>query len=152
GSDASFDAILSLSVFVSALVYIFFSISLEAYVGAVISCFIIKAGIEMMLETINDILGHRTDAELAKQIKDIACEEPEVYGAYDLFLNNYGPNRNYVTMHVELPDTMDVEHVDELTRRLQTKIHKETGVVLTGLGVYSFNTRNEEAAKLRNSA
>lgn len=151
GSDASFDAILSLSVFVSALVYIFFSISLEAYVGAVISCFIIKAGIEMMLETINDILGHRTDAELAKQIKDIACAEPEVYGAYDLFLNNYGPNRNYVTMHVELPDTMDVEHVDELTRRLQMKIHKETGVVLTGLGVYSFNTRNEEAAKLRNS-
>ena len=150
GSDASFDAILSLSVFVSALVYIFFSISLEAYVGAVISCFIIKAGIEMLLETVNDILGHRTDAELAKQIKDIACAEPEVYGAYDLFLNNYGPNRNYASMHVELPDTMDVEHVDELTRRLQVKIHRETGVILTGLGVYSFNTRNEEAARIRN--
>ncbi|MBR2281977.1 MAG: cation transporter [Spirochaetales bacterium] len=150
GSDASFDAILSLSVFVSALVYIFFSISLEAYVGAVISCFIIKAGIEMMLETVNDILGHRTDAELTKQIKDIACAEPEVYGAYDLFLNNYGPNRNYASMHVELPDTMDVEHVDELTRRLQVKIHRETGVILTGLGVYSFNTRNEEAARIRN--
>ncbi len=150
GSDASFDAILSLSVFVSAIIYMVFGLSLEAYVGAVISCFIIKAGVEMMMETINDILGHRTDAELAKTIKDLACEEPEVYGAYDLFLNNYGPNKNYVTMHVELPDTMDVEQVDELTRRLQMKIHKKTGVVLTGLGVYSFNTRDEVAAKLRN--
>ena len=52
GSDASFDAILSASVLLSAVIYLIWHVSLEAYVGVVIACFIIKAGIEMMRETI----------------------------------------------------------------------------------------------------
>ena len=59
GADASFDAVLSLSVLASALIFVFTGISLEAYVGVVISCFIIKAGIDMMKETLDDILGVR---------------------------------------------------------------------------------------------
>ena len=71
GSDAGFDAILSLSVMASALIYTIWGISLEAYVGAVISLFIIKAGIEMLMETINDILGKRADPEITKKNKKI---------------------------------------------------------------------------------
>ena len=59
GSDASFDAILSASVLASALVYLLWGISLEAYVGVVIAVFIIRAGIEMMSETVDDIIGAR---------------------------------------------------------------------------------------------
>ena len=59
GSDALFDAVLSSSVLASAIIYLAFNISLEAYVGVLISIFIIKAGIEMMTETISEILGKR---------------------------------------------------------------------------------------------
>ena len=45
---------------------------------------------------------------------------------------------------------MTVEEVDRLTRKLEVKVYKETGIVLTGVGVYSFNTRDDEAAKIRN--
>ena len=52
GSDAMFDTVLSFSVLLSAIVFLVFKVSLEAYVGAVISCFIVKAGLEMMSETV----------------------------------------------------------------------------------------------------
>ena len=149
GSDAMFDAILSASVLGSALIYLKFGLSLEAYVGVVISIVIIKAGIEMMRETVNDIIGRRADPELTKKIKEILNRPDEVRGAYDLFLNNYGPDRNYASVHLELPDTMTVAEVDALTRRAQEEVYRETGVLLTGVGVYSYNTTQDEAARIR---
>ena len=150
GSDASFDALLSASVLGSALVFLVFHVSLEAYVGVVISLFILKAGIEMMVETLNQILGGRADAETSQAVREILMQEPEIRGAYDLILHNYGPNRNYASVHVELPDSMTVEEVDRLTRRVEAKVYRETGVILTGVGVYSYNTASDEVSQLRN--
>lgn len=151
GSDALFDAILSASVLASAIIYLIWGISLEAYVGVIISVFIIKAGVEMMIETVNDILGKRGDKEETDRIKKLICEEPEVRGAYDLIMFNFGPSKNYASVHIELPDTMTVDKVDELTRRIQAKIYLNTGVILTGVGVYSYNTSDNETAKIRNA-
>ena len=151
GSDALFDAILSASVLASAIIYLIWGISLEAYVGVIISVFIIKAGVEMMIETVNDILGKRGDKEETDRIKKLICEEPEVRGAYDLIMFNFGPNKNYASVHIELSDTMTVDKVDELTRRIQAKIYLNTGVILTGVGVYSYNTSDNETAKIRNA-
>ena len=150
GADASFDAVLSLSVLACAILFKFTGISLEAFVGAVISVFIIKSGFEMMSETLDDILGKRADEDTVRKIRDILTEEPEIRGVYDVFVNNYGPGRDYASLHVELPDTMDVEQVDVLTRKVQKKVFTKTGVILTSVGVYSYNTRNEEAAEIRN--
>ena len=135
----------------SAIVYLVWGLSLEAYVGVIISGFIIKAGIEMMIETVNDILGKRTEKEEVDHIKELICAEEGVLGAYDLILFNYGPNKNYGSVHLELPDTMTVDEVDRLTRHVQNKIYLETGVILTGIGVYSFNTSDDETAKIRNA-
>ncbi len=149
GADASFDAVLSLSVLASALVFIATGISLEAYVGAVISVFIIKSGVDMMKETLDDILGVRLDKELSKKIKGLLNEEPEVRGAYDLVLHNYGPDKNLGSVHLELPDTMTVADVDRLTRKLERKILRATGIFLVGVGVYSHNTGDSEAAQMQ---
>ena len=151
GSDALFDAVLSASVLATAIVYLIWNVSLEAYVGVVISAFIIKAGIGMMIETVNDILGKRSDKEEIDRIKSLICEEPGVLGAYDLILFNYGPSKNYASVHIELPDKTTVEEVDALTRRIQSKVYYETGVILTGIGVYSQNTSDGEAAMMQNT-
>ena len=150
GKDALFDAVISASVLASAIIYLTTKVSLEAYVAVVISIFIIKAGIEIMAETISEILGKRADTDLTKNIKQIINREPEVRGAYDLLLNNYGPNKNYASVHIELPDTMTVDEVDVLTRKLEKNVYKETGVILTGVGVYSYNTSDTEVARIRN--
>ena len=151
GSDALFDAIISASVLASAIIFLIWGVSLEAYVGVIISGFIIKAGIEMMIETLNDIIGKREDAETTKQLKQIICEEENVLGAYDVTLFNYGPDKNYGSVHIELPDTMSVDDVDRITRKIQVNVFHKTGIILTGVGVYSFNTSNDEAAQMRNS-
>ena len=151
GSDALFDAILSASVLVSAVIFLIWGVSLEAYVGVIIACFIIKAGIEIMIETLNDIIGKREDAETTKELKNIICEEEEVLGAYDVTLFNYGPDKNYGSVHVELPDTLNVDDVDRITRRIQTNVFHKTGIILTGIGVYSYNTSDDEAAQMRNA-
>lgn len=151
GSDALFDAILSSSVLASAVVYLIWGVSLEAYVGVVIAGFIIKAGIEMMIETLNDIIGKRDDAETTRELKAIICAEDAVLGAYDVTLFNYGPNKNYGSVHVELPDHLSVDDVDRITRKIQTDVFQKTGVILTGIGVYSYNTSDDEAARMRNA-
>lgn len=150
GSDASFDALLSGSVLVSALIFLFTGISLEAYVGALLSVFIVKSGYEMMRATLDEILGKRADAALTRKIRTLLTEEEAVIGAYDLFLNDYGPDRFYGTVHLELPDTMTVEEVDVLTRRLQKKVFRATGVIMVSIGVYAYNTKGDAAAEMRN--
>ena len=151
GSDASFDAILSASVLASAIIFLLWHVSLEAYVGVVIALFIIKAGIEMMSETVSDLLGRRADGEVSQKIKQLLTQEPDVRGAYDLYLYNFGPEKNYGSVHIELPDKMTVDEVDALTRRVESKVYHETGVILTGIGVYSYNTGDNEAARIRNA-
>lgn len=150
GTDAMFDAVISASVLASAIVFLTTGLSLEAWVGVAISIYIVKAGIDMMKETLGDILGRRPDEALSRRIKDLINEESEVRGAYDLFLNDYGPDRFYGSVHIELRDTMTVEEVDILTRRIEEKIYMETGVIMTGVGVYSYNTQDSEAAHIRN--
>ena len=133
---------------VTALLYTYTGISLEAYIGVVISGFIIKAGVDMIRETVSDILGRRADANAARRIKELLLDEKEVLGAYDLFIHNYGPGREYASVHLELPDTMTVDQVDVLTRRVSEKIYRETAVVMTGVGVYSHNS-DSKAGRIR---
>ena len=148
GTDALSDAALSLAVLLTALLYTFKGISLEAYVGVIISGFIIKAGVEMISDTVKDILGRRANVELSNKIKEIVTDAPEVLGAYDLFIHDYGPGKAYASVHVELPENMTVDQVDILTRKLTDRIYRETGVILTGMGVYSRNT-DAKAEKIR---
>ena len=150
GADSIFDSILSLSVFISAIIYMIWSISLEAYVGVLLSGFIIKAGFEMMMETINHIIGQRQDKEISNKIKDLINDEKQVIGTYDLILFNYGPDKYYATVHLELPDTMSVAEVDQLTRRLQLKVYKKMEIILIGVGVDSYNTKDDETSRIRN--
>jgi len=103
----------------------------------------------MMIETLNQILGVRADKEQTIRIKRLLAEEPEVRGAYDLIIHNYGPDKNLASVHLELPDTMTAKEIDQLTRRLERKIFKETGVILVGVGLYSYNTGDDEAADIR---
>ncbi len=151
GKDAFFDAILSASVLASAIIYIIWGISLEAYVGIIIAVVILKAGWEILTETVDKIVGEKNDPELSAKVREVINREDDVRGAYDLILYNFGPDKHYGTVHIELPDVMTVDEVDVLTRKLQLDILKETGVIMTGIGVYSYNTTNEEAAIIRNT-
>lgn len=149
GEDARMDAVISASTLVAAVIFIMFHVSLEAWLGAVISVVIIKSGVEMLRDTLSQILGERADVSLARKIKKIATSYPEVRGAYDLILNNYGPDIFNASMHIEVPDTMQADEIDVLTRKLSIDVLKQTGVILTAISVYSYNTKDAEVAEMR---
>ncbi|MBQ3468432.1 MAG: cation transporter [Bacilli bacterium] len=144
GSDAFNDAVLSISVLVSALIYMAFNISLEAYVGVLVAIFIIKAGLELIKESVDNMLGLRVESDLAKAIKKDINKEKDVQGAYDLILNDYGPDRYLGSIHIEVADTLSAADIDKLSRRITKTIAKKYGVILHTIGVYSVNTKDKE--------
>ena len=143
GSDALFDSILSLSTLVAALISIFFHISLEGILGVIISIVIIKASIDMIRETLDSMIGARVDSELSKKIKDSICELPEVYGAYDLSLHNYGPEEMQGSVHVEVDDSLTALKIHNLTRQISIKIYNEFSIILT-VGIYARNNKFDD--------
>lgn len=144
GEDATLDSVISASTLVAAGIFLIFGLSLEAWLGALISLVIIKSGIEMLKDTISQILGEKNDPELAKNIKKTVIGFPEVQGAYDLVLNNYGPDTWNGSIHIEVPDTYSADQLDLLIRNIQMAVYKQHQVILTAIGVYSVNTKDEE--------
>ena len=149
GTDALFDAVLSTSVLASAIVFVASGVSLESYVGVIISLFIIKAGFSMLKETLDDIVGHRADRDLVSAIKKTVCEDPCVHGAYDLIIHSYGPEKHIASIHVEIPDVMTADEIDEMERRIAHNVFIKHGVILTGIGVYALNTKDDLVKTLR---
>lgn len=142
GTDAISDSVLSLSTFVAAIVSMFFHISLEGYLGVIISIIILKSAFEILKDTINDMIGIRADEDLTRNLKKTIRNYDEVIGVYDLSIHNYGPNKIIATAHIELDDNLTVKDVHRLTRRIEIDIYKKYGIILT-IGIYASNDKGK---------
>lgn len=142
GQEARLDSIVSASTLVAAAIFISFDISLEAYLGAIISIIIIKSGIDMIRNTISQLLGERNDPKLAREVRKTVEDFPGVEGAYDLVLNNYGPDTWNGSIHIEVPDTYTADKLDQIIRDIQLEVYFKHQIILTAIGVYSINTQD----------
>ena len=149
GVDALQDAVISVSTLIAAAVFMIWGLSLEAYLGVIISGFIIKAGIGMILETISKLLGERADSKIAAEVKETICQTEGVLGAYDLIMNSYGPDRWIASVHIEVPDFWTADKIDVISREIMHNVATKNHVILAAIGIYSHNTNDDEAAKIR---
>lgn len=149
GSDALFDAIITLATLVSAGIMLLWHVSLDGILGALISLVIIKAGIEMLASPVNELLGARISSELVHNIKQEVNSFDGVHGVFDIILHNYGPNVLIGSLHVNVYDTMDAYEIHGLTRRISEQIFEKYGIILT-VGVYAIATGNNKRSKLQN--
>ena len=90
GTDATFDAVISAGTLVGALVTLTSGYVIDGWIGCVISLVILKAGLELLLDTLSSIVGRRADSQLSQEIKQRLCTVDGILGAYDLVLHNYG--------------------------------------------------------------
>ena len=150
GTDALFDSIVSLGTLIAAIVSIFFHISIEGIIGALISVVIIKSSIEMLKETINSVIGYRIDKDLAIKIKERVNKFEEVEGVYDLILHDYGPTKMMGSLHIQIPDELTARQIDSLTRKIRAVIYSEFGIIVT-IGIYATNISDEESSNIKNS-
>lgn len=142
GSDALFDAVLSFTTLVGAVINLIWGLQLEGILGALISVIIIKAGIDMLREGLSSIIGLRTDSEITDKVKDTVASFEQVNGVYDLTLHNYGPTKLIGSVHIEVDDNMTAREIHELTRKISEQIIEKFGIILT-VGIYASNTSEE---------
>lgn len=149
GKDASFDALISVATLVCAALLLIFGWNLDSFVGAAISCLIVKAGIEMLLESVGSVMGARPDGELSIGIKSLVKTIPGVHGAYDLVLNDYGPSFAIGSIHVEVDDTLSAKELSHITKQIQRAVLETYSVMLT-VGFYAHNTTDDAKEVMEN--
>ena len=148
GSDALFDAVITLATLISAGVMLLWGVSLDGILGALISLVIIKAGIEMLASPVNELLGTSISAELTKQIQKEVLDFEGVHGVFDLILHNYGPDVKIGSLHINVSDTMSAYDIHGLTRRISTQMYERHGIIMT-VGVYAVATGDNRRAELQ---
>lgn len=150
GQDALMDSIISASTLAAAAIFIFWGISLEAWLGAIISVAIIKAGLEALGETLSKIMGERASGELSHAIKKtVASADSEIRGAFDLVLNDYGPGRHIASVHIEVPDFWTADKIDAVTRKITNDVYEKHGVLIAAVGIYSANTKDDRTSSIK---
>ena len=150
GQDALMDAAVSSTTLIGAFAFLHFGVNLEAWLGAFISFIIIKAGIDMFKETTSKILGERAESELTKSIKETICETEGIFGAYDLILTNYGPDRLMGSVHVEVPDTWTADKIDTVSREIAHRVYTQHHIIIAAVGIYSHNSTDNVVIEMRN--
>ena len=150
GIDALFDAFLSLGTLVSIIVALVWKINIEGYIGVIIGLFMIKSGIDVLRGSLSSIIGERTSKETSEAIKKLVCSNPEVKGAYDLIVNNYGPDRGIGSIHIEVDDNLTAKEIHPLTRRIAVQVYNEFGIIMT-IGIYASNSSDKEIIQIRDA-
>lgn len=149
GADATFDAVISAGTLVGAVVSMSTGYVIDGWIGALISLAILKAGIEMLMDTLSSIVGRRADSELTGKIKQRLCTIDGILGAYDLVLHNYGPTRSMGSVNVSVWDWRTAAELHALSKRAQAIIWEEYHIYLY-IGFYAENSRNDGLRALEN--
>lgn len=148
-ADSLSDSILSLATLISALLSRFAHIQLGGWLGLVISFFIIKSAIELLISPLNELVGLRTDEVLGEEIKNsILSADPQVQGVYDLILNTYGDSLSIGSVHIQVSDTLNARQIQALTRRITKMLYKTYHLVMT-IGIYASNDSDPQSARIR---
>lgn len=150
GVDALFDALLSLGTLISIVVMLVWKVNIEGYIGAIIGAFMIKSGIDVLRNSLSSIIGERTSKETAEAIKHLVCQNDAVLGAYDLIVNNYGPDRGIGSIHIEVDDKLTAKEIHPLTRNIAAQVYMKFGIIMT-VGIYASNSSDSEIVKIRDA-
>ncbi len=148
GQDAVFDSAISLSTLAAAAISILFHINVEGWLGVAISVVIVKAGVEILMDSLSSIIGNRVDGELIDNMKTLISSYPDVDGVYDLVLHQYGPQEYIGSVHVEVDDNLTAKEIHKMTRLITKDVYKHFGIFLT-IGIYASNTDTNEFAQMK---
>ena len=132
-ADSRNDVLTTSAVLVASLISHFANVELDGWMGAAVALFILYSGVGLIKDTIDPLLGLAPDPELVQHIHDKIMSYPGVLGTHDLMVHDYGPGRQFASVHVELAAEDDVmashELIDDIERdflkndRLPVLIH-----------------------------
>lgn len=148
GKDALFDAALSVATLIGIGTSLLWKVNIEGYIGILIGLFILRTAFEILKDGVSLIIGERASQEEIDTIKHLVTSFPEVKGAYDLIINNYGAGKTIASIHVELDDNLTAVEIHHLTRTIVSKVYAETGAILT-IGIYATNETDSKVKAIK---
>lgn len=131
--DSLSDCVATSVVLITSLVGRFYHIYLDGYAGVLVGIFIMYAGITAAKETINPLLGQPPEPEYVDKIIDIVThfDEENIVGIHDLIVHDYGPGRQIVSLHAEVPEDGNMVELHEIIDDLENKLNEEMGCQVT---------------------
>ncbi len=127
-SDSRNDVLSTSAVLLGALITRLTSVNLDGWLGCAVAIFIIKSGICLVIETADPLLGLAPDPKLTKSIGDKIMTYEGVLGYHDLMVHNYGPDRCFVSVHVEVPAEQDILVSHDIIDNIEFDFLRETGM------------------------
>ena len=147
GTDAIGDALISVAILITILVYHLTEVDIENWVSILISLFIIKTGVEMLRECVSKLLGRRADPELQKRIRKLIASQRGVRNAFNLVIHNYGEDVWIGSVDIEVDEDMTAAEATKLSRRIIQKA-SEQNIRLTSVGICGTNLNEAHNAEL----
>jgi cation diffusion facilitator family transporter len=128
--DSLSDVITTSVVLLSLILSIWITFPIDGYIGIAVALFIMYSGFNLTKETLNPLLGEAPEAEFVNDIITRTLSYEGVIGVHDIIVHNYGPNRCVVSLHAEIPASMDVVSAHDLIDRAEQEISEELGIHL----------------------
>ncbi len=101
---------------------------LDPVVGILVALFILYSGYKSLMETMDPLIGLAPDPDTVDSIKDIVMADPDFLGIHDMIVHNYGPNRGFVSLHVEVPAKGNILVLHEKIDLCERVIKEKTGI------------------------
>ena len=133
-ADSLSDVLSTGAVLLSTLVLILFpdlSLNLDAYMGVLVAVLILLAGVKILREALNPILGEAPSEEIVRQINEVVRQYPAALGIHDLEVHNYGPGHIIAALHVEVDGKMDVFASHDMIDTIEQRLRREYGIAAT---------------------
>lgn len=133
-ADCLSDALSTTAVLISTLILLLFpsvTVNLDAYMGVIVAIMILIAGVKILNETKNSILGQSPSHEIVKQITDIVESTPGTLGLHDLVVHNYGVGHVIAALHVEVDGKADVFETHDMIDNIERKLRHNCGIEAT---------------------
>lgn len=127
-NDSIASSVILISVIISMLVSLPFN--LDAVMASLVGLFILWSGIRSARETVNDLLGLPPEKELLEELERTILSFSEFIGIHDLIVHNYGPGRQFASVHVEVPQDIDIVACHEQIDLCEKLVSERTGVML----------------------
>ena len=131
-TDCLSDAGATLGVLVAQIVASYLNLVwLDSVVGIAISVLIVIAGVRVLGETKNSILGEAPDEQVVADIKALVGSHPEALGIHDMMVHSYGPGHHIASLHVEVDGEADVYHMHDVIDNIEKRLFDELGIIAT---------------------
>ncbi|MBE6797192.1 MAG: cation transporter [Ruminococcaceae bacterium] len=130
--DSVNDALTTTAVLVSVIISKIFVLpfNLDAVIGIAVAVFIILSGFNSAKETMGSILGGPPDEKLVEDIKHYILSFEDFLGVHDLIVHNYGPGRQFASVHVEVPHNVDIVACHERIDICEKLVFEKFGIEL----------------------